>query len=164
MTRWGGSVAWCPDCVCQRCQWIVVNRRVHIQPILPRYIHGDWPSLTNYSERVICFRGTQTVSTAACVRCLTMSHEPQPSDISRCPHGPVVTKCFLIFTCPGCRTCLSLSPAIYWQSPQLNSGQDPITKDGGWSAPNDPVLVKGCDEWWMMICCFYQKNCSITCV
>ena len=29
-----------------------------IQPIRPRYIHGDWRRPTNYSGRVICFRGT----------------------------------------------------------------------------------------------------------
>ena len=50
-----------------------------IQPIRPRYIDGDWRRPTNYSERVICFRGTHTVPTAACDHCLTMIHEPQPS-------------------------------------------------------------------------------------
>ena len=52
--------------------------------------------------------------TAACDRYLTVSREPQPSDISRCPHGPVVTK----YNCPApyfylpryVGTCLSLSP------------------------------------------------------
>ena len=57
---------------------------------------------------------------------LTMSHEPQPSDISRCSHGPVVTK----FYCPApyfyllwdVGTCLSLSPEVCLTSGHYDVG------------------------------------------
>ena len=58
------------------------------------------------AERIICFRGTQTVPVAARNERLT---PPQRivtriiRDISRCPHGPVVSKFYCpapYFTCP----------------------------------------------------------------
>ena len=61
----------------------------------PRAI-ADWRWVTSYSQaHHLCFRGTQTVSTAACDRWLTMSHELQPSTsfvfsgYTNCVHGRV---------------------------------------------------------------------------
>ena len=154
---------------------------VRIQPIWRGYIHGDWLSGTT-AERVICFWGTQTVSMAACDRCLTMSRlltakrsfvsrvrtlccdcvqwtidttAPQRiitriiRDISRCPHGPVVSK----FYCPApyfylpqyVGTCLSLSQGcVYiWQVPIM----------GPLSRP---------DHMWMLWeLCVYLSNYSL---
>ena len=69
------------------------------------------------AERVICFQGTQTVPVAARNDRLTPQQRIVTRiiwDISRCPHGPVVTQ----FYCPAPHfylprdvgTCLSLSP------------------------------------------------------
>ena len=83
---------------------IMAGIRARIQVIRPHYIHGDW---------LICFRGTQTVPTAAGNCWLMMSMQTVPvaacnkrstprqrivtriiRDISRCPHGPVVNKLY----------------------------------------------------------------------
>ena len=91
----------------------------------PRAIADDESRIT--AEHVICFRGTQTVPVAARNERLT---PPQGivkriiQDISKCRHGPVVTK----FDCPApsfdlprdVGTCLSLSPGltlIHYQAP-----------------------------------------------
>ena len=96
--------------------------------LFPRYAncaHGRVRSLPDddsrtTAERVICFRGTQTVPVAARNDRLTPQQRIVTRiiwDISRCPHGPVVTK----FYCPAPHfylprdvgTCLSLSPEAY---------------------------------------------------
>ena len=83
----------------------------------PRAIADDESRIT--AEHVICFRGMQTVPVSARNELLTPPQRIVTQiirDISRCPHGPVVSK----FYCPGpyfylprdVGTCLSLSPAL----------------------------------------------------
>ena len=64
------------------------------------------------AERIICFRGMQTVPMAERNERLT---PPQIiRDISRCPHGPVVSKFYCtapyFYLTRDVGTCLSLSP------------------------------------------------------
>ena len=86
----------------------------------PRAIADDESRIT--AEHVICFRGMQTVPVSARNELLTPPQRIVTQiirDISRCPHGPVVSK----FYCPGpyfylprdIRTCLSLSPEAAWK-------------------------------------------------
>ena len=100
---------------------------IYLFPGYANCAHGRVRSLPDddsrtTAERVICFRGTQTVPVAARNDRLTPQQRIVTQiiwDISRCPHGPVVTK----FYCPAPHfylprdvgTCLSLSPgSTYW--------------------------------------------------
>ena len=99
-----------------------LQRACYLFPGYANCAHGRVRSLPDddsrtTAEHVICFRGTQTVPVAARNDRLTPQQRIVTQiiwDISRCPHGPVVTK----FYCPAPHfylprdvgTCLSLSP------------------------------------------------------
>ena len=99
-----------------------LQRAYYLFPGYANCAHGRVRSLPDddsrtTAERVICFRSTQTVPVAARNDRLTPQQRIVTRiiwDISRCPHGPVVTK----FYCPAPHfylprdvgTCLSLSP------------------------------------------------------
>ena len=99
-----------------------LQRACYLFPEYANCAHGRVRSLPDddsrtTAERVICFRGTQTVPVAARNDRLTPQQRIVTRiiwDISRCPHGPVVTKILLSRTsfllAPGRRDLLKFEP------------------------------------------------------